>query len=140
MHGLDELRIAVRGTFAEYIFEFFDVGHGKEGKEEPGRQWDHERNRVSIPMSCPGSDGNVITLFPIPRTHASIYLNRRNAEQLRIAAATLVYAIKEGTELWRTDRRMECHALYAKAGARAVARLPPGQVQDDFRVTLAAAR
>lgn len=65
---------------------------------------------------------------------------RRTAEQLRLAAATLVHAIKEGTDLWRRERREECHALYAKAGARAAGQMPAGQAQDDLRVALAAAK
>eukprot|EP00903_Cladosiphon_okamuranus_P011418 g10760.t1 len=66
--------------------------------------------------------------------------NRRAAEQLRLAAATLVHAIKEGTELWRRERREECHALYVKAGGRAASQMPPGQAVDDLRVALAAAK
>ncbi|CAM9378673.1 unnamed protein product [Ectocarpus sp. 12 AP-2014] len=66
--------------------------------------------------------------------------NRRTAEQLRLAAATLVHAIKEGTELWKRDRREECHALYVKAGGRAVSQMPPGQAVDDLRVAIAAAK
>lgn len=65
---------------------------------------------------------------------------RRTAEQLRLAAATLVHAIKEGTDLWKRERREECHALYAKAGVRAAGQMPPGQTQDDLRVALAAAK
>lgn len=67
-------------------------------------------------------------------------LLRRTAEQLRLAAATLVHAIKEGTDLWKRERREECHALYAKAGVRAAGQMPPGQAQDDLRVALAAAK
>ncbi|CAB1115305.1 unnamed protein product [Ectocarpus sp. CCAP 1310/34] len=65
---------------------------------------------------------------------------RRTAEQLRLAAATLVHAIKEGTELWKRERREECHALYVKAGGRAVSQMPPGQAVDDLRVAIAAAK
>lgn len=66
--------------------------------------------------------------------------SRRSAEQLRLAAATLVHTIKEGTDLWRRERREECHALYVKAGGRAAAQMPPGQAVDDLRVALAAAK
>lgn len=70
----------------------------------------------------------------------SVSSRRRTAEQLRLAAATLVHAIKEGTELWKRERREECHALYAKAGGRAVSQMPPGQAVDDLRVAIAAAK
>ena len=106
---------------------------------------EYDESSVTIGQRSKSTKPPAVDHLPrlFPKHHPTWPLSiwpRRAAEQLRLAAATLVHAIKEGTDLWRRERREECHALYVKAGGRAASQMPPGQALDDLRVALAAAK